>query len=132
MAPGTRHPATGLQPLPLRRSAAEKGACLEDFFTHSQNGPVTVITFTTESLMSGPDIERASAGIESIIDQGGPGFVLDCNKLKYLSSQAIGMLVSIRRKVTSKPGGKLVLRNVGPVLMELIKITKLHKIFTIE
>src|SRR6476646_7604782 len=105
---------------------------MDEFFTSSQNGPVTVITFTTESLMSGPDIQRVGAAIESVIDQAGPGFVLDCAKLNYLSSQAIGMFVNVRRKVTSKQGGKLVLRNVSPVLMELLRITKLNKLFTIE
>lgn len=105
---------------------------VDEFFTSSRNGPVTVITFTTESLLSGPDIERAGAAIDAVIEEDGASFVLDCAKLNYLSSQAIGMLVTIRKRVMSKQGGKLVLRNVRPVLMELLRITRLNKLFVVE
>lgn len=105
---------------------------MEDIFTHRQDGPVTVIAFTTESLMSGPEMERIGSALESVVDEGGPGFVLDCSKLRYLSSQAIGMLLGVRRKVISKKGGKLVLKGVGKQLLELLKISNLHRLFTIE
>ena len=105
---------------------------MEDIFTHHQNGSVTVITFTTESLMSGPEMERIGSSLEAVVDQGGPGYILDCTKLRYLSSQAIGILLGVRRKVVAKKGGKLVLKGVGKQLLELLKISNLHRLFTIE
>jgi len=105
---------------------------VEDIFTHRHDGSVTVLTFTTESLMSGPEMERIGSSLESVVDGGGPGFILDCTKLRYLSSQAIGMLLGVRRKVVAKKGGKLLLRGVGKQLLELLKISNLHRLFTIE
>jgi anti-anti-sigma factor len=105
---------------------------VDDIFTHRQDGPVTVITFTTESLMSATEMDRISAGLTAVVEGGGPRFLLDCTKLRYLSSQAIGMLLGIRKKVGAIKGGKLVLRGVGPQLMELLKITNLHRMFTME
>ena len=105
---------------------------MEDIFTQRKDGAITVITFTTESLMSGTEMERIGAALESVVDAGGPGVVLDCTKLRYLSSQAIGMLLGVRRKVVAKKGGKLVLKGVGKQLLELLKISNLHRLFTIE
>ena len=105
---------------------------MEDIFTHRQDGSVTVITFTTESLMSGTEMERIGGALEAVVDEGGPSFILDCTKLRYLSSQAIGMLLGVRRKVVAKKGGKLVLKGVGKQLLELLKISNLHRLFTIE
>lgn len=105
---------------------------MDSVFTERQDGPVTVITFTTESLMSATEMDRISDALGRAVDGGGPKYLLDCTKLRYLSSQAIGMLLGIRKKVAAKPGGKLVLRGVGPQLMELLKITSLHRVFTIE
>ena len=105
---------------------------MDDIFTQRQDGSVTVITFTTESLMSGTEMERIGSSLEAVVDQGGPAVVLDCTKLRYLSSQAIGMLLGVRRKVVSKKGGKLVLKGVGKQLLELLKISNLHRLFTIE
>jgi anti-sigma B factor antagonist len=105
---------------------------VDNIFTHRQDGSVTLVTFTTESLMSATEMDRISAALTAIVEAGGPQFLLDCTKLRYLSSQAIGMLLGIRKKVAAIPGGKLVLRGVGPQLMELLKITNLNRVFTIE
>jgi anti-anti-sigma factor len=105
---------------------------VDEIFTNRQDGSVTVITFTTESLMNATEMERIGAALSSVVESGGPGFVLDCAKLRYMSSQAIGMFLSLRKKVLAVKGGKLVLRGVGPQLMELLKITSLHRVFTIE
>jgi len=105
---------------------------LDEIFTHRQDGAVTVITFTTESLMSATEMDRIGGALNAVVEEGGPGVVLDCTKLKYLSSQAIGMLLGLRKKVLAIKGGKLVLRGVGKQLLELLKITNLNRMFTIE
>ncbi len=105
---------------------------MEPFFTERQDGTVTVITFTTESLMNSGELERIGDGLGRAVEAGGPGLLLDCTRVRYLSSQAIGMLLGLRKKVTQKGGGKLVLRGVGPQLMELLRIASLHRVFTIE
>ena len=60
--------------------------------------------------------------------------VLDFTKVKYLSSQAIGIILTLNKKLTggSAGGEGLVLCGVGPQLMQLLKITRLDRILTIK
>ena len=105
---------------------------MEPFFTERLIGPTMLVTFETESLMSSTDLERISQGLYRLVDEDHhKELALDFAAVRYLSSQAIGILLTLHRK-TVKSGGKLVLRGVGPQLMELLKITKLNRMFTIQ
>ena len=54
--------------------------------------------------------------------------------MKYISSQAIGIILTLNKKLTGSSGGgpNLVLCGVGPQLMQLLKITRLDRILTIK
>jgi anti-anti-sigma factor len=52
--------------------------------------------------------------------------------VQYLSSQAIGIVITMHKKLNSLKNSKLVLCAVNPKLMELIKITRLDRILTIK
>ncbi|MDB5297988.1 MAG: hypothetical protein JWO31_3971, partial [Phycisphaerales bacterium] len=54
------------------------------------------------------------------------------DKVKYLSSQAVGIVLTLNKKLSQFPGSSLVLCGVGPQLMQLLKITRLDKILTIK
>jgi anti-sigma B factor antagonist len=58
--------------------------------------------------------------------------VLDFEKVQYLSSQAIGIILTLHKKMASLKHSRLVLCSVGPKLMELLKITRLDRILTIK
>ena len=57
--------------------------------------------------------------------------VLDFEKVEYLSSQALGIIMSAQKRLKAADG-KLVLCGVNPKLMELLKITKLDRALTIK
>jgi anti-anti-sigma factor len=104
---------------------------MEPFFTEDQHGKLMVIAFQTESLMSGSDLERISARLTDIVNGLNPPQVaLDFSKVRYLSSQAIGMLIGLKKRCDACKG-TLMLTGVGPKLMELLKLTNLHRMFTI-
>ena len=104
---------------------------MEPFFSELQQGKVMLIAFQTESLMSGSDLERITARLGDIVDElDPPQEALDFSKVRYLSSQAIGMLIGLKKRCDAGKG-KLVLNGVGPKLMELLKLTNLHRMFTI-
>lgn len=105
---------------------------MDTFFKQRQEGADTVIEFVTESLMNPLEVDRISQGLHTASDQPRPHMVLDFNRVRYLSSPAIGMLLSLRKKVAAIEGGTLVLSGVGPELMQLLKITNLHRAFTIR
>ena len=58
--------------------------------------------------------------------------ILDFEKVEYLSSQAIGIIINLNKKLAALKNSKLVLCSVGPKLAELIRITRLDKILTIK
>jgi len=104
---------------------------MEPFFSEQQAGPLTIIVFKTESLMSGSDLERISQRLTDIVGEHNPPRVsLNFTKVRYLSSQAIGMLIGLKKRC-DVGNGTLELNGVGPSLMQLLKLTNLHRMFTI-
>ena len=108
---------------------------MDDFYTVRQAGKHTVVEFQTPSLMNPQDLERVGAQLFRMVDEEKrTHVVLDFDKVKYLSSQAIGIILTLNKKLTggSSGGEGLVLCGVGPQLMQLLKITRLDRILTIK
>jgi anti-sigma B factor antagonist len=103
---------------------------MEPFFKVGHVNPYTIVQFETASLMSGSELQRIEQALYQLVDDGGKFLLLDFEKVQYLSSQAIGMVVALRAK-TSKAAGKLALCGVGPQLQQLLKITALDRILPI-
>ena len=82
---------------------------MSDFFTCIAVGPVTVVEFQTESLMSAHELDQIGAALYRLVDVDGHKLVLmDLAKVRYLSSQAIGIVMAMRKKITVIKGGKYV------------------------
>jgi anti-anti-sigma factor len=58
--------------------------------------------------------------------------ILDFEKVQYLSSQAIGIVLTLNKKLSALKNSKFVLCGVGPKLLELLKITRLDRILTVK
>ena len=59
------------------------------------------------------------------------GIILDCEKLEYIDSTALGALVTVLKHVKSADG-QMYLKKIRPNLAKLFKITSLDKVFIIE
>ena len=108
---------------------------MDDFYTVRQSGKHTVVEFQTPSLMNPHDLERVGAGLFRLVDEEkNRNLVLDFAQVKYLSSQAIGVILTLNKKLSGNPGGgdTLILCGVGPQLLQLLKITRLDRILTIK
>ena len=106
-----------------------------DFYTVRQAGKYAVVEFQTPSLMNPLELERIGAGLFKLVDEEKRDrLVLDFSKVQYLSSQAIGIILTLNKKLnaTSAGGGNLVLCGVGPQLMQLLRITRLDRILSIK
>ena len=92
-----------------------------------------VIEFKTASLMDTMELERIAGAVYPLIDeQGKSRVILDFTHVRYLSSQAIGILLTINRKLAAIEKSKLVLCGVNDTLMQLLKITRLDRVLTIK
>ena len=108
---------------------------MDDFYTLRQAGKYTVVEFQTASLMNPQDLERVGTQLFRMVDEEKRGHVvLDFGKVKYLSSQAIGIILTLNKKLSGGAGGgdNLILCGVGPQLLQLLKITRLDRILTIK
>src|SRR2546430_14546142 len=102
-------------------------------FTVQQVEKFTVIEFKNPSLMDPLELETIGAQLYKLVDeQDKRKIVLDFEKVQYLSSQAIGIVLTMNKKLGGLSNSKLVLCGVGPRLLELLKITRLDRLLTIK
>lgn len=61
----------------------------------------------------------------------GGKLVLSFKSVEHLSSAALGMLITLRKKV-EEGGGRLRLSDINPQIYEVFKITRLNEVFDIH
>lgn len=102
-------------------------------FTLQPIGPVTIVEFKQPSLMDPLVLEAAGKRLNTLVDEEDRRkIVLDFERVQYLSSQAIGILLTLKKKLDALPHSKLVLCGIQPRLAELLRITRLDKVLTIK
>jgi anti-sigma B factor antagonist len=93
----------------------------------------TVIEFRNASLMDPVELENISQALYRLVDaEDKRRIVLDFEKVQYLSSQAIGIVLTMNKKLAALSNSKLVLCGIGARLQELLKITRLDRVLTIK
>ncbi len=95
-------------------------------------GDVTVARFTDRHLLDQKTVEVLGEQLFSLVDgTGRQKLLLDFSNVQDLSSLAIGMLVTLNKKVRAA-GGKLVLCRMDPELRQVMALTQLDKLFVIR
>ena len=93
----------------------------------------SVVEFRTPSLMDPIILEEIGKELYRLVDdEDRRKLVLDFEQVQYLSSQAIGIILTLNKKLSALKHSKMVLCGVGPKLMELLKITRLDRILTVK
>ena len=109
------------------------GRPMTPHFTVQTIDKATVVEFKTASLMDQLDLQNISDHLYELVDkQDKRQIILDFERVQYLSSQAIGIVLTMNKKLGALKNTKLVLCGVGPRLMELVKITRLDRVLTIK
>jgi len=102
-------------------------------FTVQRIGDNTVVEFTVQSLMDPMELEQIAQQLYKLVEEEDRRrIVLDFEKVHYLSSQAIGILLALHRKLSALGKSSLILCGVGARLMELLRITRLDRVLTIK
>ena len=95
------------------------------------SGEVTGISFQSAKILDPIEIETIGEELCALVDGGAcRRFFLDFGNVKYLSSQMIGVLMKVQKKVTAGKG-RLLLCAVSPELQKLFQIVKLEKLLPI-
>lgn len=96
-------------------------------------GKATVVEFQVASLMDPVMLESLAVRLVALVDeQDRRILILDFARVQYLSSQAIGVVITLHRKLGALPNSKFLLCGINPKLAELLKLTRLDKVLTIK
>jgi anti-sigma B factor antagonist len=92
-----------------------------------------VVELVAPSLMDTAELTALGDDLYRLVDeQDHRRLVLDFGQVQYISSLAIGILAQLHRRTAALKGGLLILCNVSPRLLELLKIVKFDKLLTIK
>jgi anti-sigma B factor antagonist len=95
-------------------------------------GDVTVVNFVDKKILDEQNIQVIGEQLFSLVDEvGRKKILLNFSNVEYLSSAALGKLITLNKKVGAA-GGRLILCNIAPQIFEVFEITKLDKFFKIH
>ena len=95
-------------------------------------GDITVVNFVDKKILDEQNIQVIGEQLFSLVDQDGRRkLLLNFGNVEYLSSAALGKLITLNKKLQAV-GGRLILCNIDPQIYEVFEITKLDKFFNIQ
>ena len=98
----------------------------------SEVGEVTVVRFVDRKILDEANIQELGQELFHLIDeQQRKSVLLNFSNVEFLSSAALGKLITLDKKVKAQQG-KLKLSNIRPEIYEVFKITKLNNLFDIK
>ena len=101
------------------------------WFESEDIGNVTIVRLIGAKTLDEQTSRAIGAELSDVADKmAGRKLVLNFVDVEYLSSGALGVLLTLNRKMRDV-GGKLILVNIDPKLYEVLEVTKLNKLLNI-
>jgi anti-sigma B factor antagonist len=99
-------------------------------FDFKEKGGVLVITMEGK-MIGGPDATHLSQKLHELIEKGQKRFVVNMDKVDWMNSSGLGILIGGLTTVRNH-GGDFKLCRLGKKPRELLEITKLDRVFSIH
>ena len=91
---------------------------------------VTIVTFDDESILDPLQVQDIGEQLHRLIEEEDrQRLILDFHKVKILSSQMLGVLIGLLKRIRSDRG-RIVICGMKSELHKVFKITNLDKLFT--
>jgi anti-sigma B factor antagonist len=95
----------------------------------TNEGNSSIVVFKSASVNDVDAITAASRQIKKFIEENQPKrLIFDFGRVKFFSSQVLGLLLDIRANLVTY-GGEVVISAINPQLHRVFKITNLDKVF---
>jgi len=95
----------------------------------SEDG-VTIVELTDRKILDEVNIMQIGEQLFRIVAEAeSPKLVLDFTNVAHMSSSALGVLITLHKRIREK-SGKLALCCIQPAIKEIFEITRLNEIFT--
>jgi anti-sigma B factor antagonist len=92
---------------------------------------ISLVVFSDRKILDEMCIHEIQEQLNQIVATKAGNMVLSFKNVEHLSSAALGMLITLKKRVEEKKG-QLKLTNINPQIMEIFKITRLNKLFEIH
>ncbi|NCX99608.1 MAG: anti-sigma factor antagonist [Planctomycetia bacterium] len=98
----------------------------------TKTGDVSVVKFRDRKILDEAAIQELGSELFALVEiDNRKTILLDFDGVEFLSSAALGKLITFDRKVkTSK--GRLKMCGIAPGILEVFQVTKLNKVFDIR
>ena len=97
----------------------------------AEQGDVTIVELTDRKILDEVNIAQIGEQLFTLIARHAkPKLVLDFAVVMHMSSSALGMLITLYKRIREK-SGELRLCNIQPTINEVFIITRLNEIFRI-
>ena len=98
----------------------------------SKIGDVSVVRFVDKKILDEANIQELGLELFGLVEQDNrKAILLNFTNVEFLSSAALGKLITLDRKIKSNKG-RLKLCAIRPEILEVFQITKLNKVFDIR
>jgi anti-sigma B factor antagonist len=96
-----------------------------------QNDDVTIITVSERKILDELTITRLGDQLQALVAKTPePKFIIEFSNVSHMSSSALGMLITLLKRIREK-NGQLRLANIQPAILEVFEITRLTEVFNI-
>jgi len=96
------------------------------------NGDVTVAYFTESQILDETKIAQLTQELTKVAERiPGGKLLLNFNDVHFMSSSVLGKLIALNKRCKADETA-LKLCNISPQIMEVFKITNLHRVFEIH
>ncbi len=92
------------------------------------SGPVTRVAFPAGLMLDSVTIQKIGRQLYEVVERPSGRVVLDFDGVRFMSSQALGVLLTMRQKA-DKSGTRVVLSGIHEKLFRVFQITNLHTMF---
>ena len=92
---------------------------------------VTVVRFRESRMMGTEEIENLGQELYALAAKKDPRLLLDFSSVEFLSSAALGKLLSLNAQVNAR-GGAMVLCRIRPEVAEVFHTCRLDRLFQIR
>lgn len=93
-----------------------------------ESAGVTRVGFPAGAMLDSVTIQKIGRQLYDVVEKSGRRVVLDFEGVRFMSSQALGVLLTMRQKA-DKAGTVVVLAGIRDKLYRVFQITNLHTMF---
>ncbi len=95
-------------------------------------GGVSIVEFADRKILEELSIQEIGEELRAIVEgEPGPRLLLNFQNVDHLASAALGMLITLQKKVQEQ-NGTLKLSNINRQIFQVFRITRLNRVFDIH